>query len=149
MSIKILGYSTLLCCGIAYADNPSTTQIILDYRTALYQTTIDVKSYVGKWSTDCSFDQEQQDYAVEYFEFANPFLLKQTKQVFKNHICTIPRISYTTEEQVKHLSKQGNSINLHVSPSQKITISISPENTYQMVLQLENGTSYKLTKSYK
>ena len=147
--MKTLSCCVLLCCGITHAETPSTTQVILDYRTALYQTTIDVKSYVGKWQSDCSFDQEQQDYTIEYFEFENPFSLKQTKQVFKNHICTIPRISYTTNSQIKHISKQDNSINLHVSPVQNITVSISPENAEQMILQLGSGTSYKLTKSYK
>ena len=149
MQIKLLGLSAFLLCSSVQANDQNMRQNMFDYRVNSYQQGVDMKSYVGKWEGNCIFDELQQDYIIQSFEFEHPFLLKKTTQVFKNHICTLPRMSSTVSYQINHTLKKGKGIYiLYSNLPEAIHLSISMGNMELMTMQLNNRT-YNLRKVYR
>jgi len=150
MKRKLLGLSLLLLWGSFVHADQNIRQTIPSYNVDSYQQAVDMKSYVGKWESDCIFNELQQNYVIESFDFKNPFLLKKTTQVFKNHICTVPLIMLnTTDHQINHILKKDDSnYILYSSLKEAINLSISKENTERMLIRLD-GITYRLIKVYK
>ena len=149
MKRKLLGLCLLLVWGSFVHADQNIRKTIPSYKVDSYQQAVDMKSYVGKWESECVFNKLQQDYTIESFEFEHPFVLKKTIQVFKNHICTIPRLGNTNSYQINHiLKKDDNNYILYSSLKEPINLSISKEDTERMLIRLD-GITYGLTKVYK
>ncbi len=150
MKIKLMSLGALLILGsFTYANDLNIEQNIFNDRVVLDQHSVSMKSYTGKWKTNCVFDEAQKKYFNISFEFEHPFLLKKTTTLFKNHICTVPSTSKSYSYQINHVDRNNDGYYaLYSSLPERIDLYISPKNIEQLIMKFD-GAIYNLNKEYK